>query len=263
MIPRADILEWRQDHPWQGDDQVEQDLLLSRALIELYSSETLSSVLAFRGGTALHKLYLPRGRRYSEDIDFVQAHAGPIGPIYDAVQEQLNPWLGKPSRKRGPGVANLVYRVESTGPNVVPMKLKIEINTREHFSAQGLAKRAFEVHSRWYSGRCEVLSYSIEELLGTKMRALFQRRKGRDLFDLWLGLTEGNAQSHQVAVCFQRYMNEEGRTVGRSEFKENLASKLAHPEFHSDVEPLLVPGTAFDPEAAAELITHELIEKLP
>ena len=134
MIPRAEVLEWRQTHPRQGDDQVEQDLLLTRALIDIFSEDDLAGMLAFRGGTALHKLYLHPPRRYSEDIDLVQVQAGPIGPIYDGVQKVLNPWLGRPSRKRGPGVANLIYRMESTGPSVVPLKLKVEINTREHFS---------------------------------------------------------------------------------------------------------------------------------
>ena len=103
MIPRADILEWRQTHPWQGDHQVEQDLLLTRALLGIFSTNERSAALAFRGGTALHKVYLEPPHRYSEDIDLVQMEPGPIGPIYDGIQGVLNPWLGKPSRKQGFG----------------------------------------------------------------------------------------------------------------------------------------------------------------
>lgn len=262
MIPRANVLEWRQMHPWQGDDQVEQDLLLSRALIELFLDETLSDALAFRGGTALHKLCLQPPRRYSEDIDLVQVQAGPIGPIYDAVQKQLNSWLGKPLRKRGTGVATLVYRTESTGPSVIPIKLKIEINTREHFAVNDFVQREFEVVSRWYTGKCMLTTYTLEELLGTKMRALFQRRKGRDLFDLWLGLTEAKADSNQVVTCFQGYMDAEGCKVSRQEYMENLAEKLEHPGFLSDIVPLLVPGTIFDMNEAAETVRSELVERL-
>ena len=127
VIPRAEVLEWRQNHPWQDDAQVEQDLLLTRALIELFSHDDLRERLAFRGGTALHKLYLKPPQRYSEDIDLVQIDAGPIGPINDGVQQALNPWLGTPTRKRGPGVANLVYRTESTGPVVLPRQVKISL----------------------------------------------------------------------------------------------------------------------------------------
>lgn len=245
MIPRAEVLEWRQMHPWQGDDQVEQDLLLTRALIDIFSEDDLGGMLAFRGGTALHKLYLHPPRRYSEDIDLVQVQAGPIGPIYDGIQKVLNPWLGRPSKKRGPGVANLIYRMESTGPSVVPLKLKVEINTREHFSVAGFVDREFSASSRWYTGQCNLTTYSLDELLGTKMRALFQRRKGRDLFDLWLGLTEGGADPGIVVLIFRQYMHAEGATVSRQEYLDNLTAKMEHPGFASDVAPLLVEGKDF------------------
>ena len=259
MIPRANILEWRQTHPWQGDDQVEQDLLLSRALVDLFSSETLSSRLAFRGGTALHKIYMQPARRYSEDIDLVQIKAGPIGPIYDAIREQLDPWLGESSRKRGPGVANMIYRTESTGPSVTPLRIKIEINTREHFTVSGFVPHELAVNSRWYSGECTLTTFTLEELLGTKMRALYQRRKGRDLFDLWLGLTEAQADPSSVVRCFQQYMEAEGTHVSGKDFTENLAAKLAHPGFQNDIYPLLLPGTEFDMETAAEAVSSELL----
>ena len=263
MIPQAYIQELRAVTPWQTLEMVEQDLLLSRALIELFSNETLSGALAFRGGTALHKLYLQPSRRYSEDIDLVQVQAGPIGPIYDAVQKQLNSWLGKPSRKRGPGVANLIYRIDSEFPPSTRLKLKIEINTREHFTANGFVHHEFDVDSRWYRGNCKLTTYSLEELLGTKMRALFQRRKGRDLFDLWLGLTEGGADADQVVSLFPRYMEAEGTHVSQLEFMDNLAAKLEHPGFHSDISPLLVPGTDFDVMPASGLVKSALLSKLP
>lgn len=69
MIQREAILEWNEFLPWQDKAMVEQDLIISRALIAIYSDEFLASQLAFRGGTALHKLYLSPQPRYSEDID--------------------------------------------------------------------------------------------------------------------------------------------------------------------------------------------------
>ncbi|MGH2469017.1 MAG: nucleotidyl transferase AbiEii/AbiGii toxin family protein [Chloroflexota bacterium] len=41
--------------------------------------------------------------------------------------------------------------------------------------------------SPWFTGSADVPTFALEELLGTKLRALYQRRKGRDLFDLVLG----------------------------------------------------------------------------
>lgn len=58
MIPRRFIEEWKQFSPWPENSQLEQDLIIERSLIELFSDELIRKSLAFRGGTALHKLYL-------------------------------------------------------------------------------------------------------------------------------------------------------------------------------------------------------------
>ena len=73
MIPEAAITHWRNVAPWPQDVQVEQDLMLSRALIEIFREPKLSKSVRLRGGTALHKLFFSPGQRYSEDIDLVQA----------------------------------------------------------------------------------------------------------------------------------------------------------------------------------------------
>lgn len=86
MIPKADIVAWRQSTPWISDAQVEQDLLISKALALMYQNEFLAEKLAFRGGTALHKLYFHPARRYSEDIDLVQTESAPIGETLDVLQ---------------------------------------------------------------------------------------------------------------------------------------------------------------------------------
>ena len=65
MIPESAILEWSNDIPWKSNAQIEQDLIICRALVELFNDEYLASHLAFRGGTALHKLYLHPQPRYS------------------------------------------------------------------------------------------------------------------------------------------------------------------------------------------------------
>jgi len=84
MIPRRYIEEWKAVAPWPHDAQVEQDLVIARALVEIFSDDLLKKSLAFRGGTALHKLYLQPQVRYSEDIDLVQINSEPINPILKA-----------------------------------------------------------------------------------------------------------------------------------------------------------------------------------
>ncbi len=97
MIENAYLLEWRQYAPWRLDYQVEQDLVLSRALTEIFSDYFLRTEVALRGGTALNKLFLKENIRYSEDIDLVRTKADKAKPIIVAIQSKLDSWLGKPS----------------------------------------------------------------------------------------------------------------------------------------------------------------------
>ena len=70
------------------------------------------------------------------------------------------------------------------------LRLKVEINTREHFAVFGFTRRPFSVASRWYSGTAAIATSELDELLATKLRALYQRRKGRDLFEPATGLAD-------------------------------------------------------------------------
>jgi len=91
-------------------------------------------------------------RRYPEDIDFVQVKPGPIGPILDAIRATLDPCLVPPAREQTEGGVKLAYRFASTSPPVQPMRLKVEINTREHGSVRPLRYRDFGVSSPWFAG---------------------------------------------------------------------------------------------------------------
>ena len=260
MIPLDYITAWRSHAPWPQLSQVEQDLIISRALVELYSHPLLAENLAFRGGTALFKLHLPPAR-YSEDIDLVQIHAGPIGPVMDAVQEMLNSWLGVPKRKLSEGRVTLIWRVESE--EGLPLRLKVEINSREHFTVLGYQKFQFEMASRWHTGTASISTYGIDELLGTKLRALYQRKKGRDLFDLWHAASVLNISPEAVVPCFLRYLEHEGHPVSRAEFEMNLFEKLSDRRFLDDITPLLTTGANWDYRAAARYVLQSLAPLMP
>ena len=184
MIPEAFIIGWQKEAPWQSNDQIEQDLILSRILVEVYNHPFLSEELLFRGGTAISKMYVKKPLRYSEDLDFVQVKAGGIKDIVEAIQQTLAPWLGKSSTEPRRNGFRIFYRFKPESNLTITRKIKIEINTREHFTHFSQLKLYYEVNSAWYSDSCEVVTYDLDELAGTKLRALYQRRKGRDLFDL-------------------------------------------------------------------------------
>lgn len=262
MIFQDFITEWQQYAPWSLSAMVEQDLVICRALVDIFSHPLLKENLAFRGGTALFKLHLP-GARYSEDIDLVQVQTGPIGPIMDAIREMLNPWLGEPKWKQTQGRVTFRYRFESE--DGIPLNLKVEINSREHFSVYGFRKEPFAVESRWFKGEADILTYCLEELLGTKFRALYQRSKGRDLFDLWYALTEKEdpPDVDGILASFQRYMEHGEQHVSRAMFEENLLGKLKNPQFSSDIHPLLRTDIAWDFDRAFDFVMEALVSRLP
>ena len=263
MIPRAYITAWRAHVPWLSDAQVEQDLIISRALVEMYQRPQLAEALAFRGGTALHKLHFDSPGRYSEDIDLVQIEAGPIGAALAEVRAALDPWLGDPSWRQVADSVKLLYRFETTALPRQRMRVKVEINTREHFTCRGLRTRQYSVATQWLSASASITTYDVEELLGTKLRALYQRKKGRDLYDLWAALAALDVDADGVLECFQRYLASDGAVVSRAMFEENLAGKLTSAAFRDDVLPLLRDGDAYDVRTAGAVVHDRLVSRLP
>ena len=263
MIPQSHILEWSQQVPWQSFEQVEQDLVISRALVEIFSDKWLSSNLAFRGGTALHKLYLNPQQRYSEDIDLVQIAAKPFGPVIDRIREKLA-FLGEPKRKQKANNNTLYYRFDSEFPPVQRLRLKVETNCREHFSVLGLQKFPFHVQSSYFEGRCDLTTYRLEELLGTKLRALYQRSKGRDLYDLFIALNHNpDLNKNDLLLCYNKYMAfSVDNPPSQRDFILNLETKMKDQYFLGDTMAILRPETQYDPHKAYDLVTKEIIERI-
>ena len=263
MIPQAYITEWGNLVPWQTNEQVEQDLVICRALVEIFSDELLAKSLAFRGGTALHKLYLNPQPRYSEDIDLVQIHAEPFGPLVDRLRDRLA-FLGEPSRKQKENNFTLQYRFDSEFPPIQKLRLKVETNCREHFSVLGYHKFPFQVNSSWFKGACNITTYSIEELLGTKLRALYQRRKGRDLFDLFKALVQvPDLDKKALLQCYHAYMVfGVAEPPTSKEYLQNLEAKIRDDEFTGDIAALLRPTEKYDPDFAFEYVCSELLGQM-
>lgn len=264
MIPQNHIIEWKNSAPWQDNAQVEQDLILSRAIVAIYSNPILQEGLIFRGGTALHKLYSPTQERYSENLDFVQKTAEPIGVVLAQLHDVLNPWLGEPKWKQTQGRVTFYYSYESELSPVRKMKIKIEINTREHHVYSQLVHVPFIIKSSWFNGTTEVTSYTLEELMGTKLRALYQRKKGRDLFDLFVMLQHYPKLNKKAVIdCFMFYLEKENNNVSLAEFEKNMAHKLKDNLFLDDIFVLLSPNLVYNHAGAYAVVHRELISLLP
>ena len=261
MIPEAFIENWRKTARWQTLAQVEQDLVLSRALINLYSDAHIKDALVFRGGTALNKLFIKPPSRYSEDIDFVQKNAAPIGQTIDTIREVLKPWLGDPKWKITQRSAKLIFKYEAI--NKLPAKLKVEINTTEHFQVLPLRSEQFNIDSEWFAGSANIATYEIDELMATKLRALYQRRKGRDLFDLWYVVTNKLVNIEKVFEIFSKYCDHNGVQISAKEFIKNLELKKDNRDFRSDMNILLPSKLNWNFDEAYQFVVDKVISRLP
>ncbi|MEA1787738.1 nucleotidyl transferase AbiEii/AbiGii toxin family protein [Arenibacter sp. GZD96] len=263
MIPQAYITEWSQQVPWQTNEQVEQDLVICRALVEIFSDDWLADSLSFRGGTALHKLYLQPQPRYSEDIDLVQVRAEPIKETVQRLQTALS-FLGDSAVKPRRDGTQIICRFDSEFPPSIRLRLKVETNTREHFTVHGLQPFPFEVKSSWFNGKCELTTYRLEELLGTKLRALYQRRKGRDLYDMFIALSQQpDLDKEALLHSYREYMKfSVEHPPTQKQYLLNMEAKMQDAEFLGDTTALLRPDVPYNPQEAYELVRTELIEKI-
>lgn len=262
MINRSALTQWSDFVPWKDNAQVEQDLVICRALVAIFSDSFLASQLAFRGGTALHKLYLSPQLRYSEDIDLVQINPGPIKEIMFRLGEVLY-FLPTRVTKQKRYNNTMLFRMESEIPPTVQIRLKVEINCFEHFNVLGLVKRPFEVKNSWFSGKADLTTYRYNELLGTKLRALYQRKKGRDLFDLYVALTRGGCDAGEIVQCYKKYMSfvvEKPPTY--KQFANNMELKMQDAEFLGDTKNLIRPELSYNPQEAYTLVKEQLIDRL-
>ena len=202
-------------------------------------------------GRALNKLHFPKPMRYSEDIDLVRTSGGPIGPILDRLRVVLEPWLGRARFDQSPVAPKFHLRVDAEDGSGVPIRLKVEINTRETQAFDGPVSLPLQIDNPWFSGEAAISTFSCEEMLATKLRALLQRDQGRDLYDLAHGLEVfENLDIARMVGMFGRYLDLSGQAVSRAQAQERMFAKLANPRFLLDLRPLL-------PAAQAEALTEE------
>ncbi len=196
-LTQRDVLAHQAAVPWPSALQVEQDLLLCRSMRAIFADAFLRDHVAMRGGTVLHKIHLAPPARYSEDIDLVATSARPEGDIRKALTRALGDVLGKPARSawgslrlavrnaaRPSRVLRSAYEVPSVAEPGRTVRIVVETNVAERRSHRSIVAKDFAFELGGSTLRCALRSFDLHEILGTKMRALFQRAQGRDLFDL-------------------------------------------------------------------------------
>lgn len=276
-ITRRDIIAHQSVVPWPNLFQVEQDLLLCRGMAALFEDSFLQQQIAMRGGTLLHKVYLPPPSRYSEDIDLVVIGDRPEGHIRKALNRVLQNVLGTPKQSvwddvklairntfKPSRVLRMTYEIPSLAEPGTTLQIVVEANVTERKPFQPVMKIPFEFSFQDSAVKTQINGYDIHEMLGTKMRALFQRRRGRDLFDLYWALTEAKPAvvPAKIIEAFKHYLKLEQSNPRREEFVAILKGHLADRGFCSDMNPLLRTGIDYDPQEAGELVRTKLLKLL-
>ena len=257
MITRNDITAWGIEHPWPETDQVEQDLLLSQAICVIADDSFLKDELALRGGTAFHKLLLQEPYRYSEYLDYVRTTEGGIGKVMRRLTD-IGSELGYSVNTKMGMFPKVIWKF--TSASGLPGKIKIEINTQERKPIHGFYFADYHVDSPYYSGNAKVRTFISEELTATKIRALYQRSKGRDLYDLWLAIKILSLDKAVILDTFEAY-RPEGLTG--KEIVSNLRTKLSDRQFTEDVANMIRhDAPEYDPQSAGNFIIEELLESL-
>lgn len=221
MIPQAALNAWSQQAPWPSPLDVEQDLVLSRLIVDIANHPVVGSEVAVRVGLV--------EARYASKSDTI----------------------------------TMQFDAEPTG-GIGRIRVKVEINIREVEPAFDHLHASYRVDAPWFTGTADVLTFEVEEPLGTKRRALHQRRKGRDLFDLWLGLTHLDADPDRIVAAYQHYLDASGVRIRPADFLATLDEKLQHAGFLRDLDGLVAdrpPG--YSPEVAAQLVRDVLVPRMP
>jgi len=258
VITSTQLTHWSTVVPWISGDQVEQDLVLSRLIVEIAQDPYLGDELVFRGGTCLHKLYDTGLARYSEDLDYVRRSGGGIGDLTRAVTA-IGERLGMDVRTRIGRHPKIFLRAPFES-GAGSMRVKVEVNTFERAPARPLTQVHHTVSSPWFTGDADVQTFDLAELVATKIRALFQRSKGRDLFDLWLAITRLGVAPEDLVACFGPY-RPDGYTARRAEL--NLREKLGDETFRRDLIPLVgVWPEGYDIDEAGALVIDAVLPLL-
>ena len=277
-LTRRDVLAHQTHVPWPTQHQIEQDLLLCRSMAALFNDKFLHGQIAMRGGTLLHKVHLAPPSRYSEDIDLVVFGDRPEDHVRKGLRRVLTDVLGEPKSSaweamrlairnavKPSRVLRMTYSVPSVSEPGSILSIVVEANVTERKPHRSIVESPFEFPFRDEPVKTLINGYHIHEMLGTKMRALFQRRRGRDLFDLYWALTVAKPTVDPGAIIesFLHYLRQEGAGAGRAEFIGILDAHLADRGFCSDMNTLLRVGVEYDPRAAGHYVKARLLSLLP
>jgi len=195
MISRTELNE--RVHEWaMREDVIEKDYIIGWLLWGIGSNLRLSASWVFKGGTCLKKCYLET-YRFSEDLDFTVLPGGPVKPgevepllqeIFGRIYEcsGINFREKPPFIRMRPDGRSAEGRVYYRGPRNAPdfARIKIDLTTAEQVIRPTVPRQISHPYPDQFPVPSTVSCYSFEELLAEKLRAMGERSRPRDLYDI-------------------------------------------------------------------------------
>ena len=195
MISRADIDD--RVRLWGlREDVVEKDYVLGWILWGVGADPQLNRTWVFKGGTCLKKCYIET-YRFSEDLDFTVLEEGPIGQ--DEVLEAISRVLDRVNQESGidfevrppsyhsrPSGRSAEVRVYYRGPRNTPgpASVKFDLTRDERVVRPTVLRSINHDYPDSLPPPGQVRCYSFEEVFAEKLRAMGERSRPRDLYDI-------------------------------------------------------------------------------
>jgi len=242
MIRQAEISKIAY-HLRLGEKTIEKDYVLTWVLIAIANSP-LKDLLAFKGGTAIKKIYVP-DYRFSEDLDFTligedisnDLLVKHLGDLYPWLLRQANIQLAMDHLDEHKS-SNFAVYLNYSGPlnaQLDKRALKIDFS-RDEVLVFPLVNRPVKAqYSDCTQEKANITAYTMEEILSEKLRSLLTRSEPRDLFDVHYIMTHQMADVDAIAFrCVPKFeikglhMEDLGTVLVRKQkvFKQYWHSRL-------------------------------------
>jgi predicted nucleotidyltransferase component of viral defense system len=174
----------------------EKDYFLALVL-QMIAASLVGKTLIFKGGTALHHCYLDQ-HRFSEDLDF-SSNKTPIPlekvrNIFDTIDylSIKKDYLSHATIK--------IEKLQYTGPLIQPNSLKVEIDYLQNVL---LLPQTLTYHNVW-GVNFTVAVMDIKEICAEKIRAMSDRARYRDFYDIFLLLEKYKLDLHEIVSYVQQ-----------------------------------------------------------
>jgi predicted nucleotidyltransferase component of viral defense system len=252
MIGRQEILEFAREVSL-NPNVVEKDYVLGWMLAGIAYHPHTRDTWLFKGGTCLKKCYFET-YRFSEDLDFTLLDGSHVDEAFlGQIFAEITEWIYGESGIELPENARVfeVYanprgnksaqgRVGYRGPmqrqTDLP-RVRFDLTNDERVVKEGVRRRAHHPYSDEPEGGIHVLAYSFEEVFAEKFRALAERQRPRDLYDV-VHLYRHETGADRVVVRDVLTAKCEFKGIAIPTF-ETIRSSPQHDELRADWQQML------------------------